>query len=84
MHAAGTNGHQTPTVLRKLVTEEDRPFGIGVTFETLQRRGARTSAVLFRNGGSIPNGSVPPQGSKSNKRRLASPDLKAKVIRLGD
>ena len=46
--------------------------------------GGRTSAVRLRKGINIPYGSVPPQGSKSNKRRLASLDLKPKVIRLGD
>ena len=46
--------------------------------------GARTSAVLFRKRGNIPKGSVPPQGSKFNNRRLTSLDLKGKVARLGD
>ena len=39
---------------------------------------AITSAVHLRKGGNIPKGSVPPYGSKSNKRRLTSLDLKAK------
>ena len=34
------------------------------------KMGAITSTVLLRKRGYIPNGSVPPQGSKSNKRRL--------------
>ena len=71
------------------------PFGIGVTLACLQqawklprrtsrrntalRRGAITSAVLLRKRGNIPIGSVPPYGSKSNKRRLTSLDLNAKV-----
>ena len=56
--------------------EDGRPFGIGVTLACLQqagklprrtsrrnttlRRGARTSAVLLRKRGNIPNGSEPP------------------------
>ena len=51
--------------------------------KTLLRWGAITS-VLLRKGGNIPYGSVPPWGSKSNKRHLTSLDLKAKVVRLGD
>ena len=50
---------------------------------TTLRRGAKPSAVLLKSG-NIPNGSVPSSGSKSNKRRLTSLDLKAKVIRLRD
>ena len=50
---------------------------------TALRRGAITSAVLLRKRGNIPFRSVPPQGSKSNKRRLTSLDPNAKVVRLG-
>ena len=45
--------------------------------------GAITSAVLLKRG-NIPNGSVPPYRSKSNKRCPTSLDLKAKMVRLGD
>ena len=48
------------------------------------RRGARTSAVLFKKRGNIPNGSVPPYASISSRSRFTSRDLKAKVVRLGD
>ena len=48
------------------------------------KTGAITSAVLLRKGGNIPNESVLPLGSKSNKRRLTPLDLNTKVVRLGD
>ena len=44
---------------------------------TTLKRGARISAVLLRKRGNVPNGSVPPWGSKSNKRRLTSLDLES-------
>ena len=82
---------------RYMGTEEDgEPFRIWVSFDSRETtlsnkppkhctiwRGAITSAVLLRKMRTIPYGSVPPSGSKSNKRRLTSPDLKAKVVRLG-
>ena len=40
--------------------------------------------VFLRKIGNIPNGTVPPYGSKSNKRRLTSLDLKAKMVTLAD
>ena len=56
-----------------------------VILASLQQVGNyQPSAVLLRKGRIIPNGSVPPLGSKSNKRRLTSLDLKAKVVKPGD
>ena len=78
--------------------EEGEPFEIGVTLagvhqagilprwtsrqNTTLRHGAITPAGLWRKRGNIPNGSVPPEGSKSNKRWVVSFALEAKVIRL--
>ena len=76
--------------------EDGGPLGIDMTLAFLQQAGklpkrtshrnttlgrvARTSAVLLRKRGNMPDGSEPPQGSKSNKRRLTSLDMKAKVV----
>ena len=54
---------------------------------TSQRRGTRTSAVLFSERRNVHNGSVPPVEFRYNcGSRLTSLDLKAKlqVVRLGD
>ena len=51
-------------------------------WNTTLRRRLRTSAVLVRKLGNIPKWSVPQQSYKSNKRRLTSLHLKAKVVRF--
>ena len=67
----------TPQQTRKLPKRRSRR-------NTTERRGARTTAVFFKKRGNIPNGSVPPQESRSSSSRFTSRDLKAKVGRLGD
>ena len=48
------------------------------------KTGGHNISSSLKKKGNIPNGSVPPKMSKSNKRRLTSLYLNAKVVRLGD
>ena len=66
------------------VASRQRSYYYDDAAETTLSLGARTLAVLLTKRGNIPKRSVPPHGSKSNKRHLTSLDLKAKVTRLGD
>ena len=51
---------------------------------TTARQKVRASAVYFKKRRNIPNGSVPPQESRSNRSGFTSRDQKAKVVRLED
>ena len=53
-----------------------------VPYHRIQGLQDRSTGTLRRE--NMPNGSVPPKGSKSNKRRLTSLDMRAKLVRLGD
>ena len=65
-------------------TTQTNKDGPGMFDEHYSKTGVHNISSSLTKRENTPNGSVPPYGSKYNKRRSTSLDLKTKVVRLGD